>query len=343
MKSKPLTGSHYFDQSRSYSTDSKDSIKDLKQRDFELGGGQLHPWWVTGIVDGEGMFFISVQKTNSALGHKISFEFKVTQKTHSAGILYDLQRFFGCGTVVLDNRKDNTLKFHITNLDDIINKVLPHFEAYPLVTSKMLNYLDFKLVAEMKVEEAHKSVDGINKIIAIKQHMNKEHTYDQKWNYLLSQQPIVLDPNWVSAFVDGEGSFYIELVDRGANTRTNTYVACYGQLSIAQNSHDILVLDALKQFFDKLGGKSTLKPKYDITNIVEAKSVRSVGRFSLKQHDVVIEFIDRYPLLTRKALDYQDWKTIMKMYENKLHLTPNGRATIEALKRGMNTGRSNKS
>jgi hypothetical protein len=116
----------------------------------------------------------------------------------------------------------------------------------------------------------------------------------------------VLDPNWIAAFIDGEGSFYIELADRGANTRTNTYVACHGTLSIAQNSHDILVLSAIKDYFNELGGKATLKPKYDITCIDEAKSVRGVNRFSLKQHNVIIKFLETYPLLTRKALDYQD-------------------------------------
>lgn len=56
------------------------------------------------------MFFVNVLKTTSLLGIKISFEFKVTQKAHSRGILYDLQKFFNCGTVVIDNAKDGTMK-----------------------------------------------------------------------------------------------------------------------------------------------------------------------------------------------------------------------------------------
>lgn len=252
------------------------------------------------------MFFINPHKSKSELGYKIGFEFKVTQKNHSSGILYDLKAFFGCGQVVTDSTSDGCSKFQVTRLDDIIKHVLPHFDIYPCVTSKGLNYEAFKQVALMKQDGVHHTKEGIAAILAIKAQMNKSRTFIEKWEYMLTQLPLLLDPNWISAFIDGEGSFYIELADRGANTRTNTYIACHGTLSIAQNAHDIQVLAAIRDYFNALGGKATLKPKYDITSIEEATSVRSVSRFSIKQHNVVIQFINSYPLLTRKALDFKD-------------------------------------
>jgi hypothetical protein len=59
----------------------------------------------------------------------------VTQKHHSAGILYDLERYYECGNVQIDNRKENAFKFNVNKLDDIINKIIPHFDKYPLLTS----------------------------------------------------------------------------------------------------------------------------------------------------------------------------------------------------------------
>lgn len=62
-------------------------------RDFALGSSNvLAPQWVTGIYDSEGNFSLFVQKTKN--GYKFSLSYKVTQKEHSAGILYDLQRYF---------------------------------------------------------------------------------------------------------------------------------------------------------------------------------------------------------------------------------------------------------
>lgn len=298
------------------------------------------PWWVTGFVDGDGGFHITPRNARTGPGRNTSLEFKVTQKETSINVLYMIQDYFGCGTVVIDNRRDNTYKFHVTNLTDILEKVIPHFESYPLVTSKMLNYLDFKLVAEMKQEGLQSTAEGLNRIMAIKSGMNKVRSYEDKWYHLLNSKPFNLHEDWLAGFIDREGSFHIELAPRGANTRTNPYIACYGEMSIAQNSHDILVLDAIKQFFNEIGAKATLKPKYNITSLSEAKSVRSVSRMKIRQEQYVIDLLDKHPLLTQKWLDYQDYKTVMAMYRSKKHLTKDGFNKMMSLKRGMNAGRS---
>lgn len=66
------------------------------------------------------------------------------------GILYDLQRFFNCGNIHIDNAKENAKKFSVNKLSDIINIIIPHFDKYPLKGSKRLDYLDFKKVAFMR-------------------------------------------------------------------------------------------------------------------------------------------------------------------------------------------------
>jgi LAGLIDADG endonuclease len=116
-------------------------------RDFSKPrlNAKLKPWQVTGLTDGfvEGGFYCSILKTEFGLtGFKVKLEFKVTQKTHSKGILYELQEYFGCGSVVIDNRKTDTKKYHITSLSAIIEKILPHFDSYPCLTSKYLNFSD---------------------------------------------------------------------------------------------------------------------------------------------------------------------------------------------------------
>ena len=120
-------------------------------------------------------------------------EYKVTQKAESAGVLHDLQRYFGCGSVVIDNRRDNTLKYHITSVKDIVNRILPHFNQYSLVTSKQLNYLDFQKVALMLSAGKHTSIEGVNEILETKAGMNKGRKYEAKWSYL-AESIFSLDP-----------------------------------------------------------------------------------------------------------------------------------------------------
>jgi hypothetical protein len=73
---------------------------------------------------------------------RVKLEFKVVQKSHSEGVLFKLQNFFSCGTVVIDNRKTDTKKYHVTSINEILNKIIPHFETYPCLTSKFLNFRD---------------------------------------------------------------------------------------------------------------------------------------------------------------------------------------------------------
>jgi LAGLIDADG endonuclease len=55
---------------------------------------QLEPWQVTGLTDGEGGFYCSILQTGSGnTGVRVKLEYKVVQKTHSEGVLLELQEF----------------------------------------------------------------------------------------------------------------------------------------------------------------------------------------------------------------------------------------------------------
>jgi hypothetical protein len=118
------------------------------------------------------------------------------------------------------------------------------------------------------------------------------------------------------------------------NRNRNSYIA-NANLEIAQSSHDARVLQYIQNFFDS----GYIKPKYDITCFEDAKIVRSVNRYVIQQSSKVVEFIDKYPLLTRKSLDYQDWKKLIELKKNKAHLTESGRAEIYFIKNNMNKSR----
>lgn len=136
------------------------------------------PWQVTGLVDSEGGFFISISKNGPKGGLSIKLEFKVTQKSHSEGILNNIKEYFGCGTVVIDNRKTDTKKYHISALSEILNIIIPHFDKYPCLTSKKLNFKDWKKIALMMYEKKHLTNKGLEKIINISSKMNKKRSFE---------------------------------------------------------------------------------------------------------------------------------------------------------------------
>jgi hypothetical protein len=54
----------------------------------------------------------------------------------------------------------------------------------------------------------------------------------------------------------------------------------------------------------------------------------------------LIEFFDKYPMYTRKFLDYLDWKEIWNLKKSKTHLTMEGYDKILNIAHNMNSGRT---
>ena len=167
--------------------------------------------------------------------------------------------------------------------------------------------------------------------------MNTNRSFDDKYNHCKSALGMTLDTNgdfvvkynlpedWVQSFLIGEGLFYIYF--DGTNVQPS--------LELGQNSHDIAVLLALKKFFD--GGY--IKPKYNFYDLVECKNSRSVNRFVLRNTEKIIKFVDQHPMLTRKHLDYVDWKKIVELKNTGLHKTVEGLALISLILSRMNSKR----
>jgi hypothetical protein len=56
----------------------------------------------------------------------------------------------------------------------------------------------------------------------------------------------------------------------------------------------------------------------------------------------IIPFFNQYHIQGSKLLDYQDFRKIALLMNDKVHLTKKGLAQIKKIKEGMNTGRKDK-
>ncbi|RYE17751.1 MAG: hypothetical protein EOP45_15250 [Sphingobacteriaceae bacterium] len=84
-------------------------------------------------------------------------------------LLYELQSFFGVGNV---STHGNYSRFTITSLVDIINVLIPHFNAYPLLTQKGADFYLFSLAANIVSSGLHLTLSGLQSIINIRASLN---------------------------------------------------------------------------------------------------------------------------------------------------------------------------
>jgi hypothetical protein len=128
--------------------------------------------YVSGFVDGEGCFCVSFQPS---LRHRFGWEvrpsFSVSQNADRAQLLYAIQKLWGCGFIRPD-RSDKTLKYEVRTVRDLVEKVIPHFRAFPLLSSKQQDVERFAGICEAIHTGERLTQEGLRKIVELAMGMN---------------------------------------------------------------------------------------------------------------------------------------------------------------------------
>lgn len=131
-----------------------------------------NPFWFSGFTSAEGSFFAYIyEDTRSKLGKKVSLRFSLAQHSRDETLLRNLIQYLDCGQVNI-RANGNAVDFKITSFDNLINKLIPFFESYPLLGAKALDFNDFCIIAELIKNKAHLNLQGLEEIIKIKEGMN---------------------------------------------------------------------------------------------------------------------------------------------------------------------------
>ena len=144
----------------------------LRDFTFRTSPLQLEAEWIVGFVDGEGCFHVSVNAhAEMSVGYQVLPEFTVVQHERDAQILHALKAYFGCG-VVRRNRGDR-LAYRVRSKEHLLERIVPFFMKHPLKTRKNVDFLKFRDVLLLMQNEAHLTIDGVDRIRAIAGKMNR--------------------------------------------------------------------------------------------------------------------------------------------------------------------------
>ena len=128
--------------------------------------------YISGYADGEGCFTVSISPRATLLvGWEVRPSFSISQNRDRAEVLFLLEDYFGCGNIRPD-RSDRTLKWETRRLEDLLDRVIPHFERFPLLSSKRLDFEAFAAICRMVGEDSHLSRVGLREIARLAHSMN---------------------------------------------------------------------------------------------------------------------------------------------------------------------------
>jgi hypothetical protein len=97
--------------------------------------------------------------------------FKITQHSRDAELLKSLVSYLNCGCYTSSAERSHG-EYIVSNLPDIVEKILPFFENHPIEGMKSLDFGDFKQVAHLMQSKQHLTSEGLAKIKHIKSKMN---------------------------------------------------------------------------------------------------------------------------------------------------------------------------
>lgn len=140
--------------------------------------GKLNPWYITGFIEGEGCFAITISKHKTKkLGVDARLIFEVELRIDDRPILEKLQKILGCGNIyTFDYQKINWnphVKFYVHSFRDLEEKVIPFFKKYPFQGRKAKDFELFCQAAEIFKKKEHLTPQGIEKLKKLRSGMNK--------------------------------------------------------------------------------------------------------------------------------------------------------------------------
>jgi hypothetical protein len=227
---------------------------------MKLGNGEytnkngVDPFYITGFTDAEGCFHLDMSNTRSK-NWSAAAVFQINLHIADIDMLYKIQAFFGgIGSVTVSG---HTARYRVSKIKDILSVIIPHFEKYPLQSAKSIDFQIWKESAVLINNKEHLTEKGILKIVYLKSGLNKGLSDNLKAAFPsvpeldMSKYKInsgsSLNPNWISGFIDGDGSFTV-LID----SKTN-YVNLRLIIGLNQRESFLIKKISLPTFFGGVG------------------------------------------------------------------------------------------
>ena len=245
-------------------------------------------------------------------------------------LLKQINNYFGGFGQIYNNGEDGVLLD--INYREGLKQIINHLDKYPLISQKKADFELFKLAVEIiSRAKEHLSLKGLQQLVSIRASMNKglpNELNNAFPNIKPVQRPTIEfkgipDPHWVAGFVDGEGCFFVSVVNSLAS---KLGVSVSLEFTVTQHSRDE---ELINSFINYLGcGRMKPDRRFPAVYFV-------VSKFS-DVTDKIIPFFNKYPLQSVKSFDYENLCKVAEIMKVKGHLTPKGLQQTRKIKSEMN-------
>lgn len=223
---------------------------------------QNFKYWFIGFSEGDGPFIIT---------KKNYLEFKITQSSKDAQILFYIKKQLKFGSVSVQSKTSKTHHFRVRKKESIL---------------KLINIFNGNLLTEKKTKQFKIWVQTFN------------NTYKDNIQVFQCNNDPILNNAWLSGFTDAEGCFTVTCIER-----SKTYVQVQVRYIISQQNEQDLLLKISKLF----DGRVHYLKSYDgynmTVNLLKLKKViKYFNKYILKTKKYIdyLNWIKVYELVISK-------------------------------------------
>ena len=120
----------------------------------------------------KGSFCVSFNKSKRhRFGWEVRPSFSVSQNSDRLEVLKLFQECWKIGSFRPD-RSDNTIKYEVRSLKNLVSTVIPHFQDFPLISSKQNDFNLFSRICLRMNERGHLVEEGLIQIVNLAFEMN---------------------------------------------------------------------------------------------------------------------------------------------------------------------------
>jgi hypothetical protein len=131
---------------------------------------KLNPYYVTGFVDGEGSFIITVNPNSKhKTNYRVKATFSIGLHERDLPLLNLIQNYFGVGSVTKQGKE--SFQYRVSSVKEL-ELIISHFDRYPLITKKHADFLLFKQAVHIMKQGEHLNMEGLKNVLALKASIN---------------------------------------------------------------------------------------------------------------------------------------------------------------------------
>jgi len=305
----------------------------------------INPWFITGFTDAEGSFMITItQNDKSKLKWRVIPSFAIHIHNKDISLLNQIQQTLGVGNV--RKNSNTTALFRVDNLKEI-QVIIDHFDRFPLLSVKASDYILFKECYNLIMQKQHLTPKGFEKILSLKYNLNKGLPDKLKKafpNILPVNRPeykfiSIPNPFWFSGFASGDSTFSIS-IEKSSNKLGKRVRLIFGTCLHIRDKEILLGMAnyIYNSFEDLITSGYCLEKESQLSCLRSKPSIQQKYIYDIVNK--IIPFFNKFPILGVKSLDFNDFKLVANLIDNKEHLTPEGLNQIIEIVKGMNLDRN---